>query len=184
MILSLLQTRRSVRRYLPQPLEPEKLQRLLEAALRAPSSRGRQPWEFVLVTDREQLIALGQVKAHGAEFLAGAAAAVVICADPERCDVWIEDCAIAAVLMQLEAESLGLGSCWAQLRLRQHADGRSAETVARELLAIPPTHVVPVVVGFGYPAEKPSGHSRAALPWGKLHSGFYGAALDKNDQSY
>ena len=184
MVLSLLQTRRSVRRFLPQALEPEKLQRLLEAALRAPSSRGRQPWEFILVTDRAQLIALGQIKAHGAEFLAGAAAAVVICADPERCDVWIEDCAIAAVLLQLEAESLGLGSCWAQLRLRQHADGRSAEAVARQLLGIPPSHAVPVIVGFGYPAEKLAGHSRSSLPWGKLHSGCYGVALDKKDQSH
>lgn len=184
MVLSLLQARRSVRRFLPQPIEPEKLDRLLEVALRAPSSRGRQPWEFVVVTDREQLLALGQVKAHGAEFLAGAAVAVVICADPECCDVWIEDCAIAAMLLQLEAENLGLGSCWAQLRLRQHADGRSAEAVARELLAIPPTHAVPVIVGIGYPAEKPAGHSRSSLPWGKLHAGCYGAALDKNDQSH
>jgi len=184
MVLSLLQVRRSVRRFLPQPIEPEKLDRLLETALRAPSSRGRQPWEFVVVTDRDQLAALGQVKAHGAEFLAGAAMAVVICADPERCDVWIEDCAIAAMLLQLEAEVLGLGSCWAQLRLRQHADGRSAEAVARELLAIPPTYTVPVIVGFGYPAEKLAGHSRSALPWEKLHSGCYGAALDKNAQSH
>lgn len=184
MVLRLLQTRRSVRRFLPQPIEPEKLDRLLEATLRAPSSRGRQPWEFIVVTDREQLAALGQVKAHGAEFLAGAASAVVICADPGRCDVWIEDCAIAAMLLQLEAEALGLGSCWAQLRLRQHADGRSAEAVARELLGISPAYAVPIIVGLGYPAEKLAGHSRSSLPWGKIHSGRYRTGLDKNDQSH
>lgn len=184
MVLSVLQTRRSVRRFLPQPIEAEKLDQLMEAALRAPSSRGRQPWEFVLVTDREQLTALGQVKAHGAEFLAGAALAVVICADPNRCDVWIEDCAIAALLLQLEAEALGLGSCWAQLRLRQHADGRSAETVACELLGIPPGYVVPIIVGIGYPAERLAGHSRSALPWNKIHAERFRPDLDKNNQSH
>lgn len=184
MVLSLLQTRRSCRRFLSRPIEPEKVDRLLEAALRAPSSRGRQPWEFILVTEQESLAALGEVKAHGAEFLAGAALAVVVCADPERCDVWIEDCAIAALLVQLEAEALGLGSCWAQLRLRQHSDGRSAEAVARELLGLPATFAVPMIIGLGYPAQTQPGHGRDSLPWGKLHSGRYRPGLDKKDQSH
>lgn len=184
MVLSLLQSRRSTRRFLPRPIEQEKIDRLLEAALRAPSSRGLQPWEFILVTERDTLKALGQVKAHGAEFLAGASLAVVVCADPNRCDVWIEDCAIAALLVQLEAEALGLGSCWAQLRLRQNRQGRSAEAVARELLDIPETYAVPVIIGLGYPAEVQKGHSRNSLPWGKLHAGRYRPGLDNSDQSH
>lgn len=173
MVLSLLQARRSTRRFLPRPIETEKVDQLLEAALRAPSSRGRQPWEFIVVTEKDSLAALGQVKAHGAEFLAGAALAVVVCADPDCCDVWIEDCAIAALLLQLEAEALGLGSCWAQLRLRQNRNGRNAETIARELLGIPSTFAVPMIIGLGYPAEVQQGHDRNALPWGKIHSGRY-----------
>lgn len=184
MVLSLLQARRSCRRFLPRPIEQDKIERLLEAALRAPSSRGLRPWEFILVTEKAALAALGQVKAHGAEFLAGAALAVVVCADPERCDVWIEDCAIAALLLQLEAEALGLGSCWAQLRLRQNRDGRCAEAVARELLGIPSTLAVPMIIGLGYPAQPQQGHGRASLPWGKIHSGRYRPGLDKNDQSH
>jgi nitroreductase len=130
------------------------------------------------------LTALGQAKAHGAEFLAGAALAVVICADPARCDVWIEDCAIAALLLQLEAAALGLGSCCAQLRLRDHADGRSAEAVVRELLGIPAGYAVPVIIGLGYPESTLPGHPRDALPWDKLHRERYRAPLDKSVESH
>jgi nitroreductase len=184
MLLSLLQSRRSVRRFLPRPIEQEKIDQILEAALRAPSSRGRQPWEFIVVSDRERLTALAQAKAHGAEFLAGAALAVVICADPARCDVWIEDCAIAALLLQLEAAALGLGSCWAQLRLRDHADGRSAEAVVRAVLGIPAGYAVPVIIGLGYPESTLPGHPRDALPWDKLHVGSYSAPLDRDGESH
>ncbi len=169
MFLPLLQARRSIRRFDSRPIEPEKVAMLLEAALRAPSSRGLRPWEFIQVADSGTLAALGQVKAHGAEFLAGAPLAVAVCADPTRCDVWIEDCAIAAALMQIAAVDLGLGSCWAQLRLRRDAQGRCAESLARELLGLPEGFTVPMIIGFGYPAENPRGHARDSLPWGRIH---------------
>ena len=97
MFLPLLRQRRSTRQFKSTPVEPEKLELLLEAVLRAPSSRSRNPWHFVVVDDPQLLTQLGQTKAHGAEFLAHAPLAVAICADPARCDVWIEDCAIAAI---------------------------------------------------------------------------------------
>ena len=91
MFLSLAKKRRSIRRYLEKPVEAEKIEMLIEAALRAPSSRGFNPWEFVVVTDGVLLEKLSKSKPHGASFLKDAPLGIVVCADPEKCDVWIED---------------------------------------------------------------------------------------------
>jgi len=154
-------------------VEADKVDQLLEAVLRAPSSRGRNPWEFIVVTDPVQLQALGRAKQHGAEFLAGAPLAIVVAADPERCDVWIEDCAIAAIILQLTATSLGLGSCWAQIRLRPHGDGRTAEAFVREIVELPEHLAVECIVGIGYPAEALRGHLRRSLRYEQIHYGAF-----------
>jgi nitroreductase len=168
-MLEILKKRRSIRKFEPRPVEAEKIEILTEAILRSPSSRGRNPWEFVVVTDPATLKVLGQAKQHGAEFLSGAPLAFVIAADPERCDVWVEDCAIAAIILQLTAVSIGLGSCWAQIRLRVHRDGRSAETHVREAVGLPVNMVVDCIVGIGYPGESMSAHLRTSLPFEKIH---------------
>lgn len=169
MFLSLLQKRRSIRKFKPETIEAEKVEQLIEAVLRAPSSRGLNPWQFMVVDDRETLKRLARAKAHGSEFLGGASLAVAVCADPQRCDVWIEDCAIAAIILQLAAESLGLGSCWAQIRQRPHGEGRSAEAYVREVLGLPPSLAVECIVGIGYPDEHKSGHPRESLEFAKVH---------------
>ncbi len=69
MFLSLVQKRRSIRKYLDKPVEKEKIELLIEAALRSPSSRGFNPWEFIVVTDRDLLEKLSKAKTHGASFL-------------------------------------------------------------------------------------------------------------------
>lgn len=173
-MLEILQRRRSVRQFLPQPVERGKIDQLIEAALRAPSSRGRNPWEFVVVTEAERLRALSLAKPHGAGFLAGAPLAVVVAADPQRCDVWVEDCAIAAILLQLTAVSLGLGSCWVQIRLRPHGDDRTAETYVREIVGLPGHLAVDCIIGIGYPVETPSGHPRSSLLFDQVHREQYG----------
>lgn len=174
-MLEILQRRRSVREFLPQPVEEEKVDQLIEAALRAPSSRGRNPWEFVVVTNAERLRALSRAKSHGSEFLAGAPLAVVVAADPQRCDVWVEDCAIAAIILQLTAVSLGLGSCWVQIRLRPHGDDRTAEAYVREIVDLPKHLAVDCIIGVGYPAENPLGHPRASLLFNQIHREQYGS---------
>lgn len=177
-MLEMLQKRRSTRQFQDRKIEDDKRVQLLEAVLRAPSSRGRNPWEFVVIDDPETLQALSTAKANGAGFLAGAPLAVAITADPEICDVWIEDCAIAAITLQYTAEALGLGSCWAQLRLRENSTGEDAETGARQALGLPERFRVPCIIGLGYPAQELCGHSRQDLPWQKLHAGRYGTKLE------
>ena len=169
MLLNLLQKRRSTRQFKPDPITPEQIEQLSEAILRAPSSRGLNPWHFVVVDDPQLLARLAQAKAHGAGFLAGTPLAIVICAEPTRSDVWVEDCAIAAIILQLTAESIGLGSCWAQMRLRFDANGHSAEANVREILNLPGDWCVDCIIGIGQPHQRLLGHPREDLPFAKIH---------------
>ncbi len=84
MFMSLIQKRRSIRKFLEKPVEEEKIDFLIEAALRAPSSRGFNPWEFVIVTERDLLAKLSGAKIHGSGFLKNAPLGIVVCADPDQ----------------------------------------------------------------------------------------------------
>jgi nitroreductase len=173
-LLDLLRKRRSIREFTKQAIEPEKIDALIEAAVRTPTSRGNNPWEFIVVTDPEMLKRLGRAKAHGSGFVAKAPLAVVFAADTTKSDVWTEDCSIAAMMVQMVAEDLGLGSCWAQIRLRPHNQQCSAEDYIKELLALPASHAVECVVGIGYAAEEKPGHPAEALPFAQVHRETYG----------
>lgn len=163
MLIDLLRARRSLRRFTDQPVEREKLDLLLEAALRAPSSKGNNPWEFIVVTDKARIRDLSVAKAHGATFLAGAPLVIVVCADPAKSDVWVEDAAIATTLIHLQATDLGLGSCWVQLRLRQREDGADSQEYMRALLGLPEGMMALAMVGIGYPTDIKKGHADASL---------------------
>jgi len=174
MFIDLLRKRRSVRRFDARPVEEEKIDILIEAMLRSPSSRGLNPWEFVVVRDREMLTRLAQAKPHGASFVKNAPLAIVVYADPAKCDVWVEDCSIAAILLHLEATDLGLGSCWVQIRLREREDGRMAQDYVAELLGLKAGRVVEAMIAIGYPAEDLPGHPRSSLPDEKVSFERYG----------
>jgi nitroreductase len=174
MVLETLRKRRSTRKFEAGGVEPEKIEMLKEAVLRSPSSRGLNPWEFVFVTDPELLERISLTREHGTAFIQGAPLAVVVAADPRKCDVWIEDCSIAAIALQLTAESLGLGSCWAQVRLRKHGDGGTAEAYLRKLLALPEEYVVECVVAIGRPADRKPGHAKESLSYEKIHADRFG----------
>ena len=162
-MLELLRKRRSIRAFTPETVAPETVDLLVEALLRSPSSRGINPWEFVVVDDRELLSSLSRSKEHGSGFLKNAPLAIVVCADSTKSDVWVEDCSIAAIIVQMAALSLGLGSCWVQIRRRSHDAGRSAEEYLRELLGLPEQITVECIVGIGHPAE-----TKRPLPAGDL----------------
>jgi len=168
-ILNLLRKRRSIRKFQPVPVEREKIDALIEALVRTPTSRGRNPWEFIVVTDTTLLSQLGDAKESGSSLLSQAPLAVVFAADPTKSDVWTEDCSIAAFTLQLAAEEMGLGSCWVQIRLRHHDRDSSAEDFVKNLLGVPADLVVECVVGLGYPAEQKDGHTMESLPFESVH---------------
>lgn len=167
-LIELIRTRRSVRKFTTEPVTEEQIELLKETALRSPTSRNFRPWRFVFVTDRELLTTLSECKPHGASLLAGAPLGVVVCANEAESDVWVEDCSIASILLQLTAQSLDLGSCWVQIRKRNHDETQSSEDYIRSRLDLPSTIRVLSVIGIGHPAEHPEPIDRNTLPVEKL----------------
>jgi nitroreductase len=158
-MLELMRNRRSIRKFLDKPIEQEKLDAILECALRSPSSRGRQPWEITVVSDRKLLGKLSKAKPHGGTFVAEAAAAYVVAGFPGVTDMWIEDCSIVSIVIQLEAESLGLGSCWVQIRNRPHSDKLMASDDIKKTLDLPVDCEVLSIIAVGYKGEEKEGHT-------------------------
>jgi len=172
-MIELLRNRRSIRKYTDKCIEPEKIEILKEAILRSPSSRNFDPWEFIFVDDGEVLRQLALCKPHGAKFLEWAALGIVICADGQKSDVWIEDCSIASILVQMVAQSIGLGSCWIQVRNRTFNDQLSSEQYIRDLLNIPNHVKVESIIAIGYPAEKREPVQREELKYEKIRINGY-----------
>ena len=104
----LIKNRRSMRKFTGEEVNQEEVVTLLKAALMSPSSKRSNCWQFIAVDDKETLEKLSHCKEMGAAFLAEAALAIVVMADPLASDVWIEDAAIASIMIQLQAEDLGL----------------------------------------------------------------------------
>jgi len=167
-MLDLLYKRRSIRKYKSTKVDVATVQLLLKAALLSPSSRGFQPWQFVVVDDPEILTQLAFAK-KGAGFLKGAALGIVILADPAISDVWVEDTSIAATILHLTSESLGLGSCWIQIRERQSTESETAEQYVLRILGIPENLKVASIISIGYPDESKSPHVDEDLRFDKVH---------------
>lgn len=168
-MLRLFEQRRSVRKYLRQPVEIDKIDKVLTAALLAPSSRDRQPWSFVVVDDPVVLEQLSKAKPSGAGFVKDAPLAVVVVGDREVSDACIEDTSIAMSYMQLQAERLGLGSCWVQLRLRQADQDVSSEKYVQTLLGIPQRYLVEAILTIGYKGEDKDSKSLQDINYSKVH---------------
>jgi nitroreductase len=173
-ISDLLAKRRSTRKFTDEKLTQDQVVTLMKAALMSPSSKRSNPWQFVMVDDAELLQALAGCKEQSAAFIADAALAVVVLADPLTSDVWVEDAAIASIILQLQAEDLGLGSCWVQVRERQTADGQPAEEYIRGLLNVPLPWQVLSVVAIGHKAAERKPFNEEHLQWEKVHINRFG----------
>ena len=169
MFYDLLKSRRSIRKFQNKEVEKEKRDTILKCALLSPSSRALRPWEFIAVTDSSVLQKLSTCREHGSAFLAGVPLGIVVIADPAVCDVWVEDASIASIIIQLSAQSLGLSSCWIQVRKRLHADGTMAEDYIKGVLGIPPHYRVESMVAIGYPAEEKNLYDENEVLYNKLH---------------
>jgi nitroreductase len=150
--------RRSVRRYESKPVEREKIDKILECALAAPSAHNFRPWHFIETTKREVLDALADIHPYG-KMLAQAALAIIVCAEKERQnnpDVWWEqDCGAAMENILVSATALGLGS----VRLGvNHQEASGVPNKIRGLLKIPPHIQVMGIASIGYGAEEKTPH--------------------------
>jgi nitroreductase len=145
-----LRARRNVRQYDDRPIPRDHLERILEAGRRAPSASNWQPWNFVVVTEREQLIELAKAWPTGGGHIARSAATIaIVAATPEdqRKDELLQyDVGQATANMMVTAADLGIGS------------GHSAvadQEQARRVLGFPAGFFAAYLIGLGYPADRP-----------------------------
>ncbi len=172
-MLELLYKRRSVRKFLSRDIEAEVVDKLLTGMLLSPSGRGKRPWEFIVIDDRDTIGRLSEAKEHGSAFLKGAPLAVVVLGNPEESDTWIEDTSIASAYALLMAESLGLSACWIQIRGREYSPGVLSDRYIKNLLTIPDTLAVESIIALGYPDENPAARTHESLPFEKIHRNKY-----------
>ena len=145
--LEIIYARRSIRRYSGEPVSEQDVTSLLEAGMAAPSANNRQPWHFVVVTDRDQLQALAATHPYG-KMLAGAALAIAVCGDPSLSDWWVQDCSAATENILIAAAGLGLGGVWLGCHGRPER-----EQAIRETLGIPGRLAVLSLLSIGHPGE-------------------------------
>jgi nitroreductase len=164
---TVVKRRAMIRAYKSDPIPEEKIQRLLEYAVRAPSAGNLQPWEFIVVKSPENRAALAKA-ALGQTWVASAPVIIATCADIQRAGskygtrgsfYSLVDTAFASLLILLGAVEQGLGACF--------VGAYNPEEVAK-FFALP-DHVRPVgLITIGYPAEAPRKPGTAKLPLSKL----------------
>ena len=144
-----IRSRRNVRDYTDTPIANADLDRILEAGRRAPSSRNWQPWDFVVVTDRQQLADLARVWRSAGHVARSAATVALVARTPtdQQLRDWLHyDLGQATISMMLTAADLGIGSGPASV-----AD----QNLARQILGLPHDRFCAYLIAFGYPADRP-----------------------------
>lgn len=154
--------RRSVRKFLPDPVGPDKIERILRAAMQAPSAHNRQPWEFLVITDARAREEISEMSPY-AKMVKNAPAVIAVLADLKRAkpqgtelDWWVEDLSACVENILLQTVDEGLGAVW--LGWHPHAERVKVFADRYKL----PGHILPfAMVALGYP-ESPEGPGGAA----------------------
>ena len=155
--LDAILTRRSIRQYQDMAVREELIEKVLAAAMSAPSARNAQPWQFVVVTDRKILQQMSKINPNAA-MAARAPLGILICGDLRlelSSGYWVVDCAAAAQNLLLAAHALGLGAVWTGIYPRQER----MEGFHR-LLGLPEEVLAHSLIVLGYPAERPKSQDR------------------------
>lgn len=162
-LTEILKKRRSVRRFDGRPVPHEVTDNILKLALSAPSSKNTRSTRFMVVDRREDLGRIAGMRDFGSAFLADVPCAVLVCGDASATDLWVDNAAISATVLQLAAEEAALGSCWVHVngrpQRREEPDGAMAEDHLREFLPIPADWKPLCFVALGYPADAPKPHA-------------------------
>ncbi len=169
----ILDSRRSTRKFLPRKVEHDKLQRIVDMALQAPSSRNTRSTRLLVVEKPEQLERIASMRDYGSAFVKDAPAAIIVAGDRDASDLWLDNCAITATTLQLAAVDEGLASCWVHVNarpcLKDQPDGRKADDYLREFLPIPEHYGILCVVALGYsdfhPAPLPPYEGEERVKW-------------------
>jgi nitroreductase len=149
--LEAIHTRRSIRRFTSKKVDDSDIQKIIHAGMMAPSAGNEQPWQFLVICNRQTLDEIP--KAHPyAEMVPQTSAAILLCGDltlETRKGYWVQDCAAAMENMLLATHALGLAGVWLGVHPRE-----PRTTAIRNLFALP-EHIVPFsILPIGYAAEK------------------------------
>ena len=152
-------TRRSVRKFLAGKVEHDKLQRIVDMALQAPSSRNTRSTRLLVVEQPELLEKMSKMRDYGSSFMKDAQAAIVVMGDKSASDLWLDNCAITATILQLAVVDEGLASCWVHVNdrpcLKDEPEGAKADDYLRELLSLPEHYGILCAVALGYSDFEP-----------------------------
>jgi nitroreductase len=157
--LDYLFSRRSIRAYQREDVEENLVRDLLEAAMAAPSAVAKDPWDFVVVRDRNTLEKIAEGLPNG-KMLADAPLGIVVCGDLRRAhdgqlSYLLQDCSAAIENLLLAASTLGLGACWLGVHPREER-----VTHIRSLLGIPAAVIPVAAIAIGWPAESAEPRTR------------------------
>lgn len=153
--LQVIEKRRSFRKYADTPVEREILDRIVEIAKTAPSSRNCKSSAFMIVEDKDTLKALSELRDYGGAFIKDAAAAILVLGDANKSDLWVDNCAISATFIQLAVTSMDLVSCWVhvngRLRYKDKPEMGYAPEYVAELLGIKNDLKPYCIIAIGHP---------------------------------
>ena len=168
-LLDVMLKRRSVRKYRKDEIPNEKLNKILQAGLLAPTSRNRNPCSFLVVDNKEALEKLSESKESSSKFLKNANKAIVVVANSLISDTWIEDSSIALAFMHLMAAEQDIGSCWVQIHLRTAKNGESSEDYVREVLGIDDYFRIVGILALGVPFYEVKGYKIEDIDKERVH---------------
>ena len=168
-LIDVMLKRRSVRKYTSDEIPNEKLNKILQAGLLAPTSRNRKPCSFLVVDDKETLEKLSKSKQSSSKSLKNANKAIVVVANALISDTWIEDSSIALAFMHLMAAEQDIGSCWIQIHLRTSESGESSEDYVREVLGIDDYFRIVGILSLGIPFYEVKGYKIEDIDKKRVH---------------
>ena len=167
----LIAQRRSIRKFSDRPVPREVVDRLLAEALTAPSARNTRTTRFLVVDDPALVARMADMRDYGSAFLKGAPLAILVLGETSESDLWRENAAISATVLQLACVDEGLGSCWVHIhgrpRRKEAPEGEKAADYLRSFLPIPDSCEPLCAVAVGYsdfhPAPLPPHDDQARI---------------------
>ena len=152
--LKIIKERRCVRKFTDKEIDKDILKEIVDAARLAPSARNEQPWEFVVITQKDILKKLAEAKVYGYFIQDAAACIVVFCKDTKY---FLEDGCNASENILLAAKSFGIGGCWVA------GHGKDYEESVKQVCGVPEGYHLISILPLGYPAEHPEPHDKREL---------------------
>lgn len=155
--LNCIMTRTSIRQYQDRPVEQEKVEQLLRAAMAAPTAVNKQPWHFYVLNTKEAINRLADASQRGSDMVRSAALVIIVCGDMDKAlegkarEYWIQDTSAATENLLLAAHALGLGAVWTGVYpMKERVE------MTTKVLSLPENLVPLCTILIGYPAENPT----------------------------